>query len=291
MSDTVRLAAVCLAAWLAIGAGSSGALGGATRDVSCAYVELGSPGSAGNALEIRAREYVGELRVVRVGDRLVVRTELEVACAGPPATVANTDSVVVSSRPGDIDSFFLDQSGGTFTPGATAEADGTSEIEISTRGTGAVLAVVGTSAADEIDAGEMGRNSAVNLNAGLEGVPDADFVGNAGAFVQVELRGGNDRVDAGGGETFPGSPLDRWFAAFGGDGRDRIRGGPGADFLAGQSGADRLVGGRGRDRLFGGGGRDVLRCGPGRDAATHSQDRRRACERRTTEPIGYARRG
>lgn len=90
--------------------------------------------------------------------------------------------------------------------------------------------------------------------------------GNAGVYVGLYGKGGDDVLDANGGSnTIIGGPgNDRLFGRAGidiisgGKGNDFIFGGAGNDILNGQDGADTVNGGQGIDAITGGPGDDVL---------------------------------
>ena len=169
------------------------------------------------------------------------------ACGG--ATTANTDSITVTGAAGTTENLTIDQSGGAFAPGATAET-GTgalSEIEFAVNLGDATdgVAIVGTTGNDTIAAGTTG----VALNA------DADFdLGFAVQPAVLELKGGDGqntltgRGGFGAGTVYAGRLVlragDLGDIVRGGLGNDDVHGGAGADTLEGREGDDLMLGGR-----------------------------------------------
>ena len=91
----------------------------------------GGPGCSYNAVTsaVSATMTAGaQATLVVVGDEIRFG-DPAVACGA--ATTANTDTITVGGVAGSVETLVIDQSGGAFAPGATAET-GTSEIEIST---------------------------------------------------------------------------------------------------------------------------------------------------------------
>jgi Ca2+-binding RTX toxin-like protein len=205
-----------------------------------------------------------------VGGTLLVNG---VVCSS--ATITNTDGVNIVGTSGS-EVAVISAASGSFTPGATDEGDGTSEIEFHVDlldGNDDTLVIVGSFGNDILTTGTGG----INLNDDFD--PDVTAAGLE--YLQVIGLGGNDTLSAAGGRG-AGEPdtvtnlygdsgrdllTGGWSGDYleGGAGKDRLRGGLGADELVGGGGNDSLVGGRGEDRLLGSRGRDVLRGGPGRD--------------------------
>jgi Ca2+-binding RTX toxin-like protein len=135
------------------------------------------------------------------------------------------------------------------TPSPTPEPTPTpSPAPVPLEGTEGDDALVGTAAADVINAGDgddrlRGRNGddIINGEAGND-----TLIGN----------GGDDQL-------------------FGGTGKDTLRGGIGNDQLFGHGGKDILIGGGGDDVLVGGRGRDLIAGGGGRDRIVYEQVRDR----------------
>ena len=173
------------------------------------------------------------------------------AAACPGATTANTDGITITGGAGTLEQLTIDQSGGAFAPGFTAET-GSSEIEITTvlGEAGDAITILGTTGDDSIS---IGTNGAA-LNA--DGDVDLTF-SPAPATVEVRGLGGvnvlSARAGFGAGQPFAG--LVRLYA---GDSGDTLRGSAGGDLLVGGAGPDRLEGWEGNDRLEGVGGNDNL---------------------------------
>jgi hypothetical protein len=188
-----------------------------------------------------------------------------------------------------VDAFTLDLRGGPLGPGATPEADGTGEIEMSLiEAPGTVLQVVGTAEPDLVQLGSLGGgNYGVNLNALTEATADVDITART-AFFGVALGGGDDQLDPHN-APFAIGGFGFGFFAFGGPGDDLLPGNDRRNFLFGGTGDDRLVGAGRRDILRGNHGDDRIDardrgvdsvgCGRGEDATTADPiDRIRGCE-------------
>jgi Ca2+-binding RTX toxin-like protein len=163
------------------------------------------------------------------------------------ATVLNTDLVLfvddqigAPGRP----NVTIDLRGGPFAPGATAEADGTSEIELwhdisSFPGAG-TLRIVGGDGPDAIEVvtglseGMSGAWFDIDTGEGLDGEGDVDIT----LFERFEftLGEGNDRIGMGDVSGF-GPPME-------------VVGGPGDDVLPDGVHSDSISGGPGRDLLI-----------------------------------------
>lgn len=247
--------------------------------VSCAYIEAGAPGPAGNVLRIDDGSR-GVTHVYREGDAIIVFSNASsdpTVCSGGSATVFNVDRIeytTVGSAP-----FFNYLGDGPLAPGATPEASG-SEIEITVHEdySPGVLSVGGTAGADTIEAGMLDRSRAgVNLNVAQDGAsPDVDVVFDAPKLAQASYRlsgaGGNDRISVLGKPDFSGPLIGERVGLSGGPGDDTLIGGPSKDRLGGSLGDDRLIGGRGRDYLTIGPGRDLARAGAGPDMIFNQSD-------------------
>jgi Ca2+-binding RTX toxin-like protein len=184
------------------------------------------------------------------------------------ATTANTDSIIVLGAGGSSEAVTVDQSGGAFAPGATAES-GASEIEIAVNlgdPTDRVV-VLGTPGDDAIFVGQNG----VALNA--DGDVEITF---SPLPATLEVRGGGGRnAISGQGSQGAGARSAIQLVLFagdlgdtlsGGDGNDELHGGAGADVLEGRLGADTLLGGGAADTLAGNDGDDELTGGDGADS-------------------------
>lgn len=184
------------------------------------------------------------------------------------ATTANTNSITIVGGSGSSEHVTIDQTGGSFAPGATAET-GASEIEIAINLGDATdqVVVLGTAGDDAISVGQNG----VALNA--DGDLDVTF---SPLPAVLEIRGGGGRNTITGqgaqgtGARFLGKLLlfggDLGDTLTGGDGADELNGGAGADVLEGRLGADVLRGADGADTLAGNDGNDELTGGAGVDS-------------------------
>ncbi len=160
------------------------------------------------------------------------------------AAVTTTDTVVVSGDDGTQE-FRISLAGGPFAPGATAEPDGSSEIEFAVDlggGEDDNLTIAGGVAGDHLVVGVDG----VNLNAG-EAADDVDVTVAGAERLNVEGNADNDLLSGAGGEGTGGAFVDGRLALRGGAGDDSLTGGPGNDILNGGLGADHLDGGPGVD--------------------------------------------
>ena len=188
------------------------------------------------------------------------------------ATTANTNSITIAGASGSSEHVTVDQTGGGFAPGATAET-GASEIEIAVNLGDATDQVVVLGKADD-DAISVGQNG-VALNA--DGDLDVTF---SPLPAVLEIRGGGGRNTISGqgaqgtGARFLGKLLlfggDLGDTLTGGDGADELNGGAGADVLEGRLGADVLRGADGADTLAGNDGNDELTGGAGADSFSAS---------------------
>ena len=184
------------------------------------------------------------------------------------ATTANTDSITIVAGAGSQEHVTIDQTGGSFAPGATGESN-TPEIEIAVELGDAsdTVVILGTAGDDAIAVGLNG----LSLNA--DGDVDVTFAPQPAA---IEIRGGGGtnsitgQGGAGAGGRFAGQ-LTLYAGAggdtlSGGDGDDELYGGAGTDVLEGRAGSDVLVGGAGNDTLAGNDGNDDLTGGAGADS-------------------------
>jgi Ca2+-binding RTX toxin-like protein len=184
------------------------------------------------------------------------------------ATTANTDSITILGGSGSVEQVTVDQAGGSFAPGATAET-GASEIEIAVNlgDTTDQVVVLGTAGNDVIFVGQNG----VALNA--DGDVDVTF-SPLPAILEIRGAGGQNTINGqgsqGAGARFAGKLLlfggDLGDTLTGGDGADELNGGAGADVLGGRLGADVLMGAGGADSLAGNDGNDEMTGGGGADA-------------------------
>jgi Ca2+-binding RTX toxin-like protein len=148
-------------------------------------------------------------------------------CGG--ATTSTADSIAIAALSGDEVEITL--ADGPFAPGATVEADGSSEIEFEITGGPVYLTITGSSGADRLSAGFGAADTdTFNLNAD-ETVDDADVVVHRDVLLaaSLDLGGGADSVRAGD----PGTGDDLAFIdpleVEGGAGADLIEPGIGSD--------------------------------------------------------------
>ena len=229
------------------------------------------PPAAGCTYDAARRTVTASLAANGQATLVVVGGEIHfgaVPSACGAATTANTESIVVSGAGGSTESVTIDQSGGAFAPGATAET-GTSEIEIALNLGDAAdqVVVLGTPGNDAIFAGQNG----VALNA--DGDADVTF---SPLPTTLEVRGGGGQNtitgqgSQGAGGRFTGRLVlyagELGDTLAGGDGADELHGGAGGDVLEGRLGPDVLLGGGGDDTLAGNDGNDELTGGAGADS-------------------------
>lgn len=210
-------------------------------------------------------------------------------CSEVPATVNNTDRVIVTDSSGGFDQRVgLDAAKAPFAPGATDERDGTSEIEFEidlgspgepfeslARDNVNYFAPFGN---NEVRVGQAGGRTWINTNADREGTrtPDLDVAISGldrpvtdpfdldGDFVWIQGTGGDERLLGTGGPGFSG-PAEVSLLLKGRGGDNTLVGGNLTDRLQGDAGEDLVKGGRGNDLLDPDRGDDVLKGGPGRD--------------------------
>jgi Ca2+-binding RTX toxin-like protein len=198
---------------------------------------------------------------------------VEIRFGGTPAacgaaTTTNADTIVVNGSVGSIETLTIDQSGGRFAPGATAET-GVAEIEISVllRDSADVLVVRGTSDPDTIAIGSNGiaLNSDGDGDVTVSPLPATVEIVGLGGVNTLMGRGG-----LGAGSPFLGNLVlragDAGDTLQGGEGNDALHGGTGNDVLEGRGGNDLLLGGGGNDSLSGNAGDDELIGGAGADS-------------------------
>ncbi len=231
--------------------------------------------------------------VGREGDEITVDDTLSgkprpVSCAGGRATVQNTDLIVVDATFAELEQdVAIDLSGGPLAPGRTAEADGSSEIELDVtinqrgRKQNASLLIYGSDSDEAVTFGQVAGDTGANLNAD-ESSPDIDLVlhqrlesrPTSQVLLGAVLGGGSDRADASGVVPFDGAIElgygDVWFQGGGGD--DTLVGGLEGDSLQGGEGDDALDGGPGDDWLTGGQGADTIDAGDGKNVITGGSD-------------------
>jgi Ca2+-binding RTX toxin-like protein len=157
------------------------------------------------------------------------------------ATVDNTDAIQVNGgNRADVVTV-----SGSYKPGLTPEADGSSEIELTfALGAGRdTFKLNGTSKDDILTFGQGG------IDIGNDG--DQDVTTNTVEVLRVYGKNGSDTIDA---SAYVWTPV----YLYGGNGDDTLIGSPQSDFLYGNAGADLLQGGDGIDRLWGGSENDVV---------------------------------
>jgi Ca2+-binding RTX toxin-like protein len=211
---------------------------------------------------------------------------LPAPCNATP-TVHNTDTIRVQADGDEDVDLDVSLAGGPLGPGATPEADGTSEIEIALEhlDPGERVTFVGGPESDWFRFGTAAGVESVNLNAQDEDAPDVDATmtltpplptveaGWPGA--EARTGAGDDRVTTDGGPEF-GGPITGSVIAMGGAGNDTLvsstlnpftglNGGPGDDLIYGSQKYNVIRAGRGSDVVFGGAGTDVVELGKGHD--------------------------
>lgn len=221
-----------------------------------------------------------------------IRTEYDSPTCPVTPTVTNTDRIRVVIEAEENVDLNLSQDSGALAPGATAEADGTSEIEIDgvITSPGQSIGFIGGPANDEMRFGVKGGLLSANLNAQAEPQPDVDatvalitdldYVDQEDhlewppAF--AEGRAGDDVISTAGGPEFD-APTPRVLFARGGLGNDSLtsvgnrfnllNGGPGNDTIQGGTRYSLIRAGAGADVVTGGLGVELIELGPGRDIA------------------------
>ncbi len=174
------------------------------------------------------------------------------------ATNANTDTIFVFGSAAK-ERLVVNLTGGPFAPGATAEAAGSSEIEI-------VTSLASTN--DEILA--LGSVSDETLAAGATGMAfnadgDADLMyATSPAYAELQGGGGTNVLTAQGGFGTGAAFAGKTTIIAGALG-DEVHGGNGDDLLVGGAGNDVMNGWGGIDQLWGLGGSDTLNAGDGND--------------------------
>lgn len=176
------------------------------------------------------------------------------------ATSVSTDTIYVYGSAGAKERLVVNLTGGPFTPGATAEASGSSEIEIVTSlgGPNDEILVLGSVADETLVAGSAGM--AFNNDG------DADLTSTTPpAYIELQGGGGRNVLTAQGGFGTGGAFAGRTTIMAGALG-DELHGGNGDDLLVGGAGNDAISGYVGVDQLWGLGGNDTQNGGDGNDA-------------------------
>lgn len=282
MGKLTGIALIVLISAVALGvAAASGSTATTSVAVTCANLEAGPAGPAGNRLRISDHS-VGAI-LFRNGSDIGVQAfdgpRTLLTCSGAAPTVDNIDRVDYTGT-GRYSGLWLDQNGayvfhphtsGLLAPGATPEPGG-DEIEVYVHRLHEVL-IEGRATSDNIELGNRsGNSSAVNLDVTEDGAhPDADvFVPGPRSRTQIRVvgRGGNDRISGGGHGPFAGKLTIDELTLVGVDGNDTLLGSPrhdrlsagvGNDLMRGGRGHDSFVLGPGRDRGYGGAGHDEFR--------------------------------
>ena len=229
---------------------------------------------AGTTLTVTLGAAGDSATLIRDGEGIVVFGGAPV-CTGAPATVTNTDLIVVDDNSVGNSSLVVITGGGSFAPGATDEPGLSDEIEFQVNmdaAAGDSLTLSGSSFTDVWRLGQTGAGSGVNLNAGESGVVagldfDLEFSG-VDQRVALDTGNGDDRVLANGGPEFTGPLTTGIFYVDSGSGNDTIVGGDLDDLFIPGSGNDDMRGGAGDDRFIDPGGQadDALDGGPDVDS-------------------------
>ncbi len=198
---------------------------------------------------------VNQLRVGVNGNQLFTQdggnTAINCAGGGTVATTANTDRInVFAQAKGASDGVVLDQARGAFAPGATPEADGSSEIELALSGQSGHLSVFGTPGADVMRVRAVDRVGTAGA-LGL-GADDDDDVTFAASDVCSRAATAPTSCRASAPASIPCRLGPRW-ASPAAPGDDVIFGGLGVDHFAGNAGADSLHSDDGNAELVSGG--------------------------------------
>src|SRR6266511_3834397 len=213
----------------------------------------------------------------------------QIPCAGPPATVNNTDAIDVTGGTGEQPLVL----GAGLAPGNTTEATGTSEIEVyvnlgahaanpqyggdAVRLPDSTLTTIGSLASTLTAANDDGDNDADVFMANVElvavdGTSGDDVIrgdggagtgGPANVPILADLLGGKD--------TFVGGDAND--IAYGDDGKDVLEGGLGNDWLDGGYGSDYILGEADDDHIDGGDGNDNVNGGPDKDRVSGDDGR------------------
>lgn len=206
------------------------------------------------------------------GDALQVRSgpTTAVACTNGAGSVTTVDTIsFIDNTVGGETQLTIDQAGGRFAPGATAEQFGGSEIEMTANmGTGQdFVLVVGGPQADNLRVGRPADDEVkVNFNP-TETFVDSDLHITSGG-VGFSLLDGHDSINmrgaAGTGDVFsnPGVSVST------GDGDDTVVMGDSQNYIDAGAGNDSVSGGTGSDVLTPGAGDDVFDGGAGQNTVS-----------------------
>jgi Ca2+-binding RTX toxin-like protein len=196
---------------------------------------------------------LNEARLVRVGTALqaIGAGIVDPTCGG--ATVSNIDTINVTGAAAN-ETFTLDFTAGTYSPGKTSEPGQTAEIELNVDlGDGYDTVILQGGASSETWRVLAGWGVRLNTDA------DADLT--LGNIEELSLRGGN------GNDTHV---IEATTGAAGGPTTIELEGEIGNDTLIGGPGDESLFGGDGTDRLQPNGGAHVLSGGPGLDTLDYT---------------------
>jgi hypothetical protein len=265
-------------------------------NLGCSYA-----GSPANTVTFTTGPTEETLSLTRVGDEIRLASEhlygyppkgkkkikwhriLQSPVCNVTPTVHNTDLIDVVADPDESLDLDVSLEGGPLAPGATAELDGTSEIEtkVELGASDQTVSFIGGPEPDWFRFGTAGRTLGVNLNAqGETGSPDIDTTMtirpplspsenpnpvDESPTASARTGDGDDKVTTSGGPEFDG-PSGGALEANGGPGNDTILSGDSPfTFIKGASGNDFLQGGPRSNAIFGGGGADTILGGAGRD--------------------------
>jgi hypothetical protein len=197
-------------------------------------------------------------------------TQIAVPCSGATPTPTNTDHISVVQAPNaEFGNVTIDLSAGPFGPGATPEADGTSEIEFGFNLPGRLssVGIKGSDTGETLPLGMLSSGAAgVNLNATAEQAsadPDVEAAGIR--YFVIDSEGGNDVVSGMGGAGLAGPLRGTFVIASGGSGNDLLQSGPPGAELVGDEGADTMIGSPREDLIDAEGGKDKVFAGHGSD--------------------------
>jgi hypothetical protein len=159
-------------------------------------------------------------------------TQILIPCSGGTPTVTSIDKVSVVQAPNaDFGSVTVDQVAGSFSPGATPEGDGTSEIEFGFKlpGRDSIVLIGGTDASETFQIGTLPSGApGVNMNAQAEqpASADPDIEAPGTREIVVFAQGGDDSVSGSGGTGFAGPLRNGFESSDGGLGNDLLVAGP-----------------------------------------------------------------
>ena len=256
MHRNATLRKLALAA-VVIGAGTSAVPAMASASSSCVYNEFGRSVVVNDYSGSQTLELVRADAEIRIAEGFGARFGCSDPVTGKRATVTNTDRIAVFAAPAQTaGGYSINQVNGAFTPGATKEADGGDEIEITfdTTGVAAKLTVYGDKNKNVMSVTKGGSvNFAYDLDPDVTATTPFDAVYLHGAL-------GNDELDGRGGGMLPASDVHVLLAGEGGD-----------DLLVDGDATDIIEGGAGNDRIFSETPTiDDIRGGTGFDTATTS---------------------